>query len=307
MDVWEGLKRAWRVVDFAGNVEFLRSLLGITPSKVAALFAAIITYITQANWMAVLSVGVGFWFLVSALDLLWNRLRRSTSQTVQPSTVPHVALSEQWIEQRFLDLGFNPQEVRRDAGQCTDRLRRHGIFSREAAEAFFADTGVRSTLDQIYRGPELGRTVTTLDPYGYCAWGPILHRATPDERVLAEQYVRTQVAASPEARDRHASLQLSPKSPLVLLREAGIHTLLNRPVDSRTALEKLEQDVKWWESQVISILEGMGVPETDISSFRTLGLFHSAGLSGWDQRHAQLRNILAEKLSRLETVLKRFS
>ncbi len=142
---------------------------------------------------------LGFIWIIAVL--IWpQRKGQSTDLRVQsPMPAP---LTEEWVEQRLLALGFNSDEVHRDARQCTDHLRWHGVFSREMAERFFENQEVRHALEEIYRGPELGRTATPLDPYGYCAWGPILHEVTREERVLAEQYVRSRIAASPEAQGR---------------------------------------------------------------------------------------------------------
>lgn len=78
--------------------------------------------------------------------------------------------------------------------------------------------------------------------------------------------------------------------------------MLNRPVDSDRAMDKLEQDIDWWESQVIKTLERIGASEADISSFRTL-ITYPLVLGGRDERHAKRRSMLAEKLDRLKRIL----
>jgi hypothetical protein len=144
--------------------------------------------------MAILGmVGVTL-FLINQI----NQLRRlasvpgpiPTARTVPGTRV--TPLTDSWVEEQLRALGFDYQEIHTWLGECADRLNRHGLLSEERATSFFADAESLGRLRGHYRNETvLGRTTTPLDPFGWCAWGPILHRATTmDEKGLADAYVR---------------------------------------------------------------------------------------------------------------------
>jgi DNA polymerase III delta prime subunit len=95
--------------------------------------------------------------------------------------------------------------------------------------------------------------------------------------------------------------------PLIHLKEVATNMLLNRPVSDNPQehLERLRQDLDSWEANVLSALERLNAPATDISHFKTLKTFPNRGLPGWNAAHVQLRNMIAEKLDRLDEITRR--
>ncbi len=83
--------------------------------------------------------------------------------------------------------------------------------------------------------------------------------------------------------------------------------LLNRPISDKPEehLGRLWQDFHSWEANVVSALQRLSAPETDISHFKTLKTLPVRRLPAWNEAHAELLDMIAEKLDRLDEIARR--
>lgn len=90
---------------------------------------------------------------------------------------------------------------------------------------------------------------------------------------------------------------------LTRLREIGVVILLNRPCRTDEDVKDLTRDIDVWDGVVADAMIDAAVSDSDIASFRVLGAFENYGLAGLNEEHEQIRNVLTEKLRRLERVI----
>lgn len=64
-------------------------------------------------------------------------------------------------------------------------------------------------------------------------------------------------------------------------------------------LSQLKTDISSWEQNVISYMERSGLPPTQISNFRILGLYANRVKGGYNAEHARELGMLLERLDRL--------
>lgn len=159
----------YQVVDALGNIQFVWLNLGFLRPAWEVLT-------TPIGRIGLTSVGLAWIWLAS----------RNRQQQAEP-------FADGDVQDGLTRLGFNPGDVRQHLAACVDRLRDHGILDKPKLLRFLADRETRQALEEIYRGCDLERTVFPLDPFGYCAWGPILHRASAAEEGLARQHIRDRV------------------------------------------------------------------------------------------------------------------
>jgi uncharacterized membrane protein YccC len=89
---------------------------------------------------------------------------------------------------------------------------------------------------------------------------------------------------------------------LVRLREDAIRDLLNRPVQTEQGLQELKAAIDQWQDSVSSLLVMAGASDVDISRFNVLGTF-PRGLPGLNDEHRKEKDMLAERLRRLEQTI----
>jgi len=97
--------------------------------------------------------------------------------------------------------------------------------------------------------------------------------------------------------DRRAKAEAA----LPLLREVGIHMLLNRPLNYGV-LERLGENITWWRDRTVGELTRVGASEYHISRFRDLGTLEMNVL-GETEAHAHARSVAATHLHRLEQAI----
>jgi hypothetical protein len=90
---------------------------------------------------------------------------------------------------------------------------------------------------------------------------------------------------------------------LGILRDVGVHMLLNRPIEVSVEVhqKRLEQDLDSWESSVLEVMDRIGVRDSERRRFRVLGEVPSPYLGV-----AHVKSRIAEKIKRLEAVIDRF-
>jgi hypothetical protein len=97
--------------------------------------------------------------------------------------------------------------------------------------------------------------------------------------------------------DRRAKAEAA----LPLLREVGIHMLLNRPLN-QGALERFGQNMVWWVDRTAEELRQIGASEYLISRFKDLGTLEVV-VGGETQPHAHAKSVAATHLRRLEEAI----
>jgi hypothetical protein len=88
---------------------------------------------------------------------------------------------------------------------------------------------------------------------------------------------------------------------LPLLREVGIHMLLNRPLN-HGVLERFGENMTWWRDRTVQELTRIGASEYHISRFRDLGTLEM-NVAGETAAHAHARSVAATHLNRLEQAI----
>jgi hypothetical protein len=88
---------------------------------------------------------------------------------------------------------------------------------------------------------------------------------------------------------------------LPLLREVGIHMLLNRPL-SQGVLERFGENMVWWRDRTIHELTRAGASEYHISRFNALGTLEVT-VAGETPAHAHARSVAATHVRRLEEAI----
>ena len=88
---------------------------------------------------------------------------------------------------------------------------------------------------------------------------------------------------------------------LPLLREVGVHMLLNRPLNYGV-LEQLDRNITWWRDHTIGELARAGASEYHISRFRDPDAL-DINLSGDTPQHAHTRGVAATHLRRLQEAI----
>jgi hypothetical protein len=97
--------------------------------------------------------------------------------------------------------------------------------------------------------------------------------------------------------DRRAKAEAA----LPLLREVGIHMLLNRPLQEGV-LERLGDNITWWRDRSVLELERAGSREYHVSRFKDLGLLE-VNVPGETEKHAHARSVIATHIKRLEEAI----
>jgi hypothetical protein len=97
--------------------------------------------------------------------------------------------------------------------------------------------------------------------------------------------------------DRRAKAEAA----LPLLREVGIHMLLNRPLN-QGALERFGQNMVWWVDRTVEELTQIGARQYYISRFKALGTLEVI-VDGETQAHAHAKSVAAPHLRRLEEAI----
>src|SRR2546426_10729901 len=97
--------------------------------------------------------------------------------------------------------------------------------------------------------------------------------------------------------DRRAKAEAA----LPLLREVGIHMLLNRPLNNG-ALERFGENMAWWRDRTVQELTQIGVSEYYISRFQALGTLEVI-VDGETPAHAHAKSVAATHLRRLEEAI----
>jgi hypothetical protein len=100
--------------------------------------------------------------------------------------------------------------------------------------------------------------------------------------------------------DRRAKAEAA----LPLLREVGLHMLLNRPLD-HGVLEQLGRNITWWRDRTTGELTRAGASEYHISRFRDPDVLdiNAVDMPGDTPQHAHARNVVATCLRRLEEAI----
>jgi hypothetical protein len=88
---------------------------------------------------------------------------------------------------------------------------------------------------------------------------------------------------------------------LPLLREVGIHMLLNRPLN-QGVLERFSENMVWWRDRTVQELTQIGASEYHISRFQALGNLEVV-VGGETQAHAHAKSVAATHLRRLEEAI----
>lgn len=78
-----------------------------------------------------------------------------------------------WLAGALIEMGFDPNEVKRDVRKCLWYLHCGDIFHVSDAKEMFAAEKVIDDLYVLYRDV-VKREPLVLDPIGYCCWGPYL-------------------------------------------------------------------------------------------------------------------------------------
>ena len=88
---------------------------------------------------------------------------------------------------------------------------------------------------------------------------------------------------------------------LPLLRDVGLHMLLNRPLN-HGVLEQLGRNITWWRDRTIEELTRAGASEYHISRFRDSDVL-DVNTAGDTPQHAHARSVAATCLRRLEEAI----
>jgi hypothetical protein len=88
---------------------------------------------------------------------------------------------------------------------------------------------------------------------------------------------------------------------LPLLREVGIHMLLNRPLN-QGVLERFGENMVWWRDRTVQELTQIGASEYYISRFQALGTLEVV-VGGETPAHAHAKSVAATHLRRLEEAI----
>lgn len=93
---------------------------------------------------------------------------------------------------------------------------------------------------------------------------------------------------------------------LTAMRRAGTR-LLNAPVASEADVERFKADLESWDKETLGRLGKAKAAVSDIAWFRDLTSFAvvGGGLGGYNPEHAHLRNVLDEKIRRLDKICRR--
>jgi hypothetical protein len=97
--------------------------------------------------------------------------------------------------------------------------------------------------------------------------------------------------------DRRAKAEAA----LPLLREVGIHMLLNRPF-SHGVLERLGDNITWWRDRSVQELERAGANDIHISRFKDLGVL-DVQIPGETEAHAHAKSVIGTHLKRLDEAI----
>jgi hypothetical protein len=89
---------------------------------------------------------------------------------------------------------------------------------------------------------------------------------------------------------------------LVARLESATHDLLNET--STDGHKALRDRMHKWQETTLRLMDSLGplVLEAEKSEFRTLVVYSPVGLSGVDEEHARVRNLLAEKILRVRDI-----
>ena len=101
-----------------------------------------------------------------------------------------------------------------------------------------------------------------------------------------------------------ADRRVKAEAALPLLREVGLHMLLNRPLN-HGVLEQLGRNITWWRDRTTGELTRGGASEYHISRFRDPDLLdiNALDMPGDTPQHAHARNVVAMCLRRLEEAI----